>query len=223
MPRARESSHFKKLGGIISPKVSGDSLRIGDVSNNVSIASSGQITLVGTGRVIIGEDIDLSIPKRPLANPPNEGTEDGFPTLDFDDGTDESILITYHLKHKYVWAGLFHVHLDFFVDTAPAVAENIVWGLEYKRLAHGDNFDFSLGTSTLTTKEAVTTGTPANDKKIHETGDFSLITTGWECHDIILMRLFRDADDAVNDDFTGDARLLHIHVEYLADKLGEVT
>jgi len=193
--------------------------RFGNDSNYVQIDTDGDLTLVGTARVIVGEDIDLAIPKRPAANPPAEGTEASFPTLDFDDTVDESILVVYHLKENYASAGTVRMHVDFFVDTAPVADANIVWGLEYQKLSHGDNFNFG-ATATLTTVETVTSGTPANDKKIHETDNFTLTTTGWVPHDIILIRLYRDADNSA-DNFTGDARLMHIHIHFLSDKSGE--
>lgn len=193
----------------------------GGTTNYTAFSATGVQTMAGTARVIVGEDIDLSIPKRPVANPPAEGTEAGFPTLDFDDGTDESVYIVYHLKENYASAGAFRAHLDFFVDTAPVGDANAVWGVEYQKLSHGDNFNFS-ATATLTTTEAITTGTPANDKKIHETSDFTLTTTGWVPHDIILIRLYRDANNG-SDTFTGDARLSHIHVDFVSDKLGLAT
>ena len=113
------------------------------------------------------------------------------------------------------------MHLDFFVDTAPVADANVVWGLEYQKLSHEDNFNFG-STATLTTTEAVTTGTPANDKSIHETENFNMTTTGWESHDIILMRIYRDADNG-SDNFANDARMMHIHIEFLSNKLGEET
>lgn len=165
-------------------------------------------------------DIDLAIPKRPAGAPPGEGTEDGFPTLDYDDTAEEEVFLFFQLPHEYVNGGVFRVHFDFFVDTAPDPAEDVVWGLEYKKQAHGDNFDFDAGTTTVTTTETVTAGTPANDKKIHESSALACVTTGWAPHNIVLMRFYRDAT-AVADDLTGDARMLHIHIEYEADATGE--
>lgn len=184
---------------------------------------TGSVTLSGTARVVEQMDIDLAIPRRPVANPPGEGNEGGFPTLDFNDTTDESIYVEMHLPHTYADAGLVHIHLDFLVDTAPASAANVVWAAEYKKVAHGDKFDFSTGTSIATRIAAVTTGTPANDKEIHEISDLALVTTGWVAGETIYMRLYRDANHG-SDTFTGDARMIgEIHIEWLANKLGEAT
>ncbi|HDY86559.1 MAG TPA: hypothetical protein ENH82_00405, partial [bacterium] len=75
------------------------------------------------------------------------------------------------LPHNYASAGIIHVHFDFFVDTAPASAEGVVWGVEYKKQSIGDIFDFGAGTTTGYTTTAVTTGTPANDKKTHQSAE----------------------------------------------------
>lgn len=88
--------------------------------------------------------------------------------------------------------------------------ESVVWGVEYKKQSIGDNFDFGAGTTTVTDIEVVTAGTPANDKKIHNTS-FVLTTTGWVKSDILLLRLYRDADN-VADDFTGDARVFMFNI-----------
>jgi hypothetical protein len=213
--------------------VEGDAIITGDLTvggtsflgdegtaNYVKITDSGILSLHGTAKVIRGLDIHISIPKRPVANPPGENTEGGFHTLDFNDGTDESIYIDFHLPHDYADAGLINIHFDYFVDTAPANPANVVWAIEYKKITHGDNFDFGSGTSTVTSTEAITTGTPANDKKIHETNAITLTTTGFTLGDSIYMRFYRDADNG-SDSLTGDVRMIgHIHIEYLSDKLG---
>lgn len=53
--------------------------------------------------------IDTAIPKRPAANPPAEGTENSFPTLDFDDTTDESVFLIWRLPEHYRPEGLVKI------------------------------------------------------------------------------------------------------------------
>lgn len=200
--------------------------KIGDagVTNYAQFASDGELTLAGTARVIISQDLEPTLATRPVANPPAEGTEDSFATHDFGASTDESVFFHLELAHDYAAAGLIHIHFDFFVDTAPASAESVVWGVEYKKQSIGDNFDFGTGTTTAYTQTAVTTGTPANDKKTHQSSEVSLVTTGFVAGDYILLRLFRDADGTGGtDNFAGDARVIDYHIEYLSDGLGEAT
>jgi len=195
-----------------------------DAGNETLFAADGEHTMAGTARVMISIDLEPVLATRPAANPPGEGTEDAFPTHDFNPTTDESVYFHLELSHDYAAAGLIHVHFDFFVDTAPASAESVVWGVEYKKQSIGDNFDFSAGTTTGYTQTSVTTGTPANDKKTHQSAEVSLTTTGFAAGDYILLRLFRDADGTGGtDDYTADARVIDYHIEYLSDKLGEAT
>lgn len=49
--------------------------------------------------------VDVTIPKRPVANPPGEGLEDGFPTLDFNDTVDESVFLMWRLSNEYYTSG----------------------------------------------------------------------------------------------------------------------
>lgn len=195
-----------------------------DNTNYASFASDGELTLTGTARVIISQDLEPILATRPIANPPGEGTEDGFLTHDFNATTDESVYFHLELSHNYADAGTIHIHFDFFVDTAPTSAESVVWGVEYKKQSIGDNFDFGTGTTTAYTQTPITTGTPANDKKTHQSGEVSLVTTGFVAGDYILLRLFRDANGTGGtDDYSSDARVIDYHIEYLSDKLGEAT
>jgi hypothetical protein len=108
------------------------------------------------------------------------------------------------------------------VDTAPVAAAGVAWAVEWKSIASGETIDFTGGTATIVDVHPVTTGTPANDALRLDcediTGGAGTIAAG----DLILCRLYRDVSDA-GDTFTGDARLIHTHVHYTANKLGEAT
>lgn len=190
-------------------------------TNQTIISSAGRMTMIGTGRVMKTADIDVAIPKRPAANPPGQGTQDGFPTDDYDDTQEESLYLTWHVPHDYVPEGTVHLHCHFFVDTAPAGAANAGFSAEYKVVNHGDAYDFS-GTSTATSTTAITTGTPANDEELHESNPIALTATGFAPGDHVLIRFFRNV--AVASDFTGDIRCVTpYHIEYLSGSLGEAT
>ncbi len=181
-----------------------------------------ELTLFNDARVMISLDVEPGLATRPSSNPPGEGTEDNFATHDFNASTDESVFYHFELPHKYVDAGTIHIHYDFFVDTAPTTAKGVVWGVEYKKQSIGDNFDFGAGTTTDYTTIAITTGTTENDKKVHQTSEISLTTTGFAAGDYVLLRMFRDADGTGGtDDFAADARVVDYHIEFLSNKLGE--
>ena len=197
--------------------------KLGDGGSNLTqFSATGVLTMAGTARVMISVDIEPALATRPTANPPGEGTEDSFATHDFNASTEESVYFHWEIPHDYVSAGTVHVHFDFFVDTAEAGASSVVWGVEYKKQSIGDNFDFGAGTTIGYTQTSITSGTPANDKKVHQSSEISLTTAGFVAGDYILLRMFRDADGTGGtDDFPRDARVLDYHIEYLADKLGE--
>ena len=201
-------------------------LAVGDggTTNYANFAGDGELTLFGTARVLNSVDVEPALATRPAANPPDEGTEDSFLTHDFNAAADESVFFHFEIPHDYASAGTIHIHFDFFVDTAPGDAKSVVWGTEYKKQEVGDNFDFGAGTTTGYTEESITTGTPANDKKLHRSGPVALTTTGFEPGHFLLLRFFRDANGTGGtDDYAADARIIDYHIEYLADKLGEAT
>ena len=199
-----------------------DATNIGDGTNETQISATGVQTMAGDARVMKSVDLEPVLATRPASNPPDEGTEDSFATHDFNAATDESVFFHWEVPHNYASAGTIHVHFDFFVDTAEAGATSVVWGVEYKKLSVGDNFDFTADTITAYTQTSVTLGTPANDKKVHQSGEINLTTTGFVSGDYLLLRMFRDANGTGGtDSFPRDARVIDYHIEYLSDKLGE--
>ncbi len=195
----------------------------GGVTNYTKIVTDGEITLFGTARVIDVIDVEPDAVRRPVANPPGESLEDGFPCHDYNDTTDESVFKHVELTHGYAAAGLIHIHLDYFVDVGPVdgTVDNLSWGLEYKKISIGDVFTFASGTTLVYAADVVTQG---NNKKIHQSDPLSLTTTGFVAGDIVLMRIFRDASGTGNtDNVSGDIRVFDYHIEFLVDKLGEAT
>lgn len=206
------------------------SVRIGDSSagaptNYANFAPDGELILVGTARVLRSVDFEPDALKKGGVGPA-DGTEDSFPLHDYDSTNDESVYVHWEIPHDYASAGEIHIHTEWFVDTAPGAAANVTWGVEYKKQSIGDNFDFGAGTTTVIVNDAITTGTPANDKKIHSSAQIQLTTTGFEPMDVVLIRIFRDADASeggATDNFGSDVRVFNYHLMYLSDKLGEGT
>lgn len=195
-------------------------LRVGDPTNYFHVKDDGEINLYGTARVTKRIHIPLSVFKFPISFPPGEGEVDGFPTLDFE-GT------TKHEQVFEIFYGPFGwcpdtgatMSVEFFVDTAPATIESVVWQLDYKSIAGNGVFDFSGATNIIDTV-ALATGA-GNNKKIH-TATFTIPSTGLICGGILLLRVHRDPAHG-SDDFLGDARAIRAHIDYIADKLGAAT
>jgi hypothetical protein len=161
--------------------------------------------------------VDISKMKKGVGSPPADGVEDEFPTLDFDDTISEELFAIFYGPLDWEAGSDATFNIAYFVDTAPAVAKNVVWSIDYKSIACGDNFDFG-GTATVTTISALTTGTPANDTKVHQVQlvipNVGLIEGG-----ILMVKIYRNPAHG-SDDFVGDARLFDVHIKYRADKLG---
>ena len=197
----------------------------GGATDYTQYAADGYMTMAGTARVLRNVDFEPKAVKQGGVGPADGGGT-GFPTHDYDQTNDESVLIHWEIPHEYASAGEIHLHVEFFVDTAPASAESVTWGVEYKKLSIGDNFDFSSGTTTVIVNTNLTTGTPANDGKTHSSAEINLTTTGFEPMDVVLIRIFRDADASeagATDDFGGDARVFNYHLMYLSDKMGQAS
>lgn len=201
----------------------------GGTTNYTEFKTDGELVLHGTAKVMKCLNIEPKWTKGHGASPPDETTEDNssyfFVTHDYDDTTEESVYYVFQTNHDYAISGLIHIHFDFFVDTAPATAKSVTFGVEYKKVVAGtDAFDFSSGTTTGYVSSSITTGTPANDKLIHQAGAVTLSTSGWNPNDIVFLRFFRDATGAGGtDDFVGDVRVFNYHLEYVSDVIGEAT
>ena len=196
---------------------------IGDGTNENQFSATGLQTFHGTARVFRSVDFEPEAVKQGGVGP-GASTEDAFPIHDYSAANDESVFIHWEIPHTYASAGEIHLHVEYFVDTAPIADANVTWGVEYKKLSIGDNFDFDAGTTTVIVNDALTTGTPANDKSIHSSDEIHLVTTGFEPMDVVLIRIFRDANASevgATDDFGSDARVFNYHLMFLSDKDGQ--
>ena len=206
----------------IDGKAEIDSADIGDGTNETQFSTTGVLTMIGTARVLRSVDFEPDAVKKGGVGP-TDSTEDGFPIHDYQATNDESVHIHWEIPHDYASGEEIHIHVEYFVDTAPASEEFVTWGVEYQKLSIGDNWNFSSST-TVIVNDALTAGTPANDKSIHSSPEIHLVTTGFEPMDIVLIRIFRDAnasEDGATDDFGSAARVFNYHLMHLSDKMGQ--
>lgn len=190
---------------------------IGNDENYTLFTEQGWIELSGSARVMRVITIDLERWTKDAVDPPGWSNEAGFLTADFDDGKNESIYFVWHTCHTYADDGQIHVHLDFFVDSLPGANSTIVWTLEYKHIPHNDIFNFT-NYQTLSVSNSISTTDLT--KQMYQSGQMLLNTTGWCKEDVVLLKLYRPGGLG-GDDYTGDARLINIHVEFLSDGRGE--
>lgn len=196
--------------------------RIGDgATHYAQFAADGELTLVGTARVLRNQEVDLSSAKLGVGSPPAAGTEDEFPTIDFDKTNIEEVFFKVHTPADYATGTDVEIHLDFFVDTVDAGTQRaVVWGAEYKVVQHGDTFDFDAGTATVgeTCEIPIATG----NKDLLTCESMTFIAANLPGEGLLLVRVFRNATHG-DDDHDGDARLAFIHLEYTAGSLGTAT
>jgi hypothetical protein len=157
--------------------------------------------------------------KLEVANPPSAGSKDEIYTLDFDPSTEESIYLAIELPDDYKAAGGASIRLKMFVDVDPPGGggnKAVYWGVEYKKHADGDIFNFAAGTASAGGNTALVEG--EGDCKIHHI-TIAIATTGYAAGDTILVRLFRDATNG-GDDYPSDARLFCASLLYKSERRG---
>jgi len=200
--------------------VSAGILSVGDANNRMDTNSTGFTTLHGSARVGVDVPLDISFGKKGGANDPDSSDEDLFPTLDFDDAGDEEVFFTIHSPHDYATGTDIFIHLDFFVDAVDGATQRaVVWGAEYKVIEHGDVFDFGAGTTTILDFHEVPI-TVAN-KELMFCSDLNMSSIHLTNEGILIIRLYRDANHG-EDDQAGDARVVHFHMHYQRENLGEI-
>jgi len=165
--------------------------------------------------------IQISTMKKGVGNPPADGLEDGFPTLDFDDAVEQEVFVLVHSPHEYELGTDMNFHVEFFVDVVDAVVErNVCWAVEYKVIQHGDVFSFVGGTATTFQSHSVPIITA--NKELMTCDHLIIPSAVLDGEGLLIVRLYRDAAGALDtDDQVGDARVVYAHLHYIADKFGE--
>ena len=200
---------------------------VGDDANYVHIDANGYNTMYGNARAWVDVEIKPQHVKLPGLNPPAEDYIDSFPFQRFDRNTEESVFYTFVIKGDFSeGAGSLRGHYKFCVENPPAaVDENVRMGFEYKKISAGDVYDFSSGTSSGYLDTTITAGDAAFT--VYDSAYGTCNTTGWQEHDMILFRLYRDATDP-NDTYdsevvaaNNDVWMKIYHLQYLAEDLGD--
>jgi hypothetical protein len=166
-------------------------------------------------------DLDPALPRLPVANPPAADEIDNFRFHRYNRATVESVHMAWNIPEEYV-GGAFNVraYYSFVVENPPNGGgdEAVVMGFEHKRIAEGDVFDFTGGTTSATVTETLTDGETAYVTHFTTKSYFSTAT--WTHDDTILFRFYRDATNAADtydneaapDD--NDVWVYQYHLEY---------
>lgn len=176
--------------------------------------------LVNGGITFLERYDDLRVPL--TTAPPGPGNNPGFDVFlgavrqyAFDPDTEEELFFTAQLKHSYKYGTDLHAHLHWSPKTTDT--GNAKWCIEYT-LAEMDG-----------TYPAPTTicGIDAGDGTAYKHQYIDLGDIDGSAIDTlsatIAGRIYRDADDGVNDTFTGDAYGIELDFHFEMDTMGSAT
>ena len=135
-------------------------------------------------------------------------------TLEFNKSTEEEVYVWVQLPHSWKAGTAIrpHIHWINHNDTTG----NVRWGLEYSMANIGEFFPKV--TTTIVALDACAAN--VGGEIMHQLTSFPEIDmTGMRLSCMIMMRLYRDADDAA-DTADDDVGLLEFDIHYLVDSLG---
>ena len=142
----------------------------------------------------------------PAANAASEGTMDGVPTWDFDDGADENVEFIVGLPKHWDLDTITAIY--FWGADDVAGAKDVEWNIQAVSLGNDDPIDTAMGTAVAVTD---TNGSAAEDVMISaETGAITLANTP-AAEQLARVQIHLDVSDS---DLSGDAKLLGVLIKY---------
>lgn len=141
----------------------------------------------------------------------NNGGSPGVSIYCFDPTGDEYLIGVAQLPHTYKAGTDVEAHIHW--SPTDANANDVVWGLEYTLSPIEEVF------STTTTVATATVSTDSTDNKHHYDPLATITGTTLEESDVIIFRIYRDADNGA-DDYAADACLIEFDLHYQKDKAG---
>jgi hypothetical protein len=146
--------------------------------------------------------------------PPTAAVIGNFSVLQFTTAATETIYSSFHLPTD--WSTDTDVVIRVYWAPADGTAGDVVWQMTYAPIAAEANEVIS-ATGTTTT---ITDSTQSLQDELLQSGDMTITGTGLSAEDTIGLKIFRDPAHG-SDTYANSASLVHIEIEYTADKLGE--
>lgn len=146
-------------------------------------------------------------------SPPEEDLVGVFPVLKFDPDFDEQCYYSEMVPYRLAVGTDIAVEIDW-CFTGGADAGTVVWGVEFINVATGETVAGS--TTIITGKSAA-----SQDPDVLITTLLVAKITDSVSRDCLGLRIFRNADDGVNDTLLVDACFVELHLHFMMDKLGE--
>lgn len=163
---------------------------------------------------------DLRTPATAI-NPPGNVNDPDIDTaiagLLFDANTEEMVSIIVQLPHSYKEGTDLEPHVHWQKTTS--AAGNVDWQIDYRWARINEVMD---GSWTTLSSNTTVAGTPDDDtaNKHLITALGSISGAGAQISDMLMIQLRRDANDATNDTYGADARLLEFDIHYEQDAPG---
>lgn len=182
-----------------------------DDANLAQIATDGEITLAGTGRVV--RHVRITAPSwAPGSAAPTAGFIGVFPTWKFDSTTDDEVHYSLIIPYRYAAGTVIDVNVDWCYEGAGDIG-TVDWVLEYINVAPGEAV-----AGATTTIHKVSGGNHTSGNLVRTTLDTGI--AGAVAHDDLGLRLYRDTSE---DSLATDACLIQVHFHFIMDQLGQPT
>ena len=191
--------------------IDGASLRLGDTTNYTQFSTAGLITYVGTAvptRTIVLTPGGSQATTTPAALTVVDGTNVDYQVADYDAATDEYREWTFMLPDSYN-AGTITPTIRWH---GAATSGDVIWAFQAACVTDADAVDVALSTAGTVTDTAKGTANQLNDAAVAAHTPAGTCAAG----DLIHVAVYRDAN-AAGDTMTGDARLVHVKLEYVAN------
>lgn len=146
-------------------------------------------------------------------SPPEDDLVGICPVLKFDPDIEEQVYYSEPIPFRLAAGTVITTIIDWCYEDA-ADAGTVVWGLEFINIATGEIVAGS--TTTITGKSEASQNSGIKISTLLDTG-----ITGSVWDDDLVIRLYRNADDGVNDTLLVDACFIKLHLHFIMDKLGE--
>ena len=145
------------------------------------------------------------------ASSPDAGTEGTFGTLLFADNVTEEAYFNLHISPD--WAEGTDIELAVYWAPTSGGTGTVAWEFDWESVASEATETLGAGSTHVDIHDQA----EALDNELLETGYGEISGASLAKDDTIGIKLYRDHDDAA-DDYSGDAALIHLEIEYVSDR-----
>ena len=193
---------------------------IGGITNYATFAADGELTLAGTARVTAQIPIDnANLGKGNTA--PAQIIIGDYNSWEYD--INDDTVFTFHLPHDWATGTDVTISIDWFIDQAYVTnSGEVKWQIVWAATPHDESEPLD-GPTHMGFTDTGDINIPATAKTIREDG-LTIAGASLSAEDQIGITISRIAlTDGNNPSGNVDPAIVDIHIQYIADKLGEAT